>query len=60
MFVVAVMSVWLAVAIGLALLVGAGVRLADRRAPFTDHLIGLPTELTVEDVLGARTAQPSR
>jgi len=54
------MSVWLAVAIGVALLVGAAVRLADRRAPFTDHLIGLPTELTVQDVLGARTAQPSR
>jgi hypothetical protein len=51
--------VWIAVAVGIALLVGGTIRVADRRAPFTDHLIGLPADLTVDDVLGVRTAQPS-
>jgi hypothetical protein len=51
--------VWIAVAVGVALLVGGTIRVADRRAPFTDHLIGLPADLTVDDVLGVRTAQPS-
>ena len=51
---------WLLLALGVALVVGAGIRTADRRAPFTDHLIGLPTDLTVADVLGNRVVQPSR
>ena len=50
---------WVVVSVGLALVIGRGIRLADRRAPFTDHLIGLPADLTVDDVLGARAAQPS-
>jgi len=60
MFAVVVISLWIAVAAGVALLLGGGIRMADRRAPFTDHLIGLPTDLTVDDVLGVRTAQSSR
>ena len=50
---------WAVVSVGLALTIGGGIRLADRRAPFTDHLIGLPADLTVDDVLDARAAQPS-
>jgi len=59
MVVVVVALAWLLLAVGLAVVVGAVIRIADRRAPFTDHLIGLPAELTVADVLGARAAQPS-
>ena len=59
MFVVLLVLVWIAVAVGVALLVGGAIRVADRHAPFTDHLIGLPADLTVDDVLGVRTAQPS-
>ena len=51
---------WVLVGLGLALLLGNSIRTADRRAPFTDHLAGLPAELTVDDVLGVRTAQPTR
>ena len=50
---------WVLVAVAVALLLGSAIRTADRRAPSTDHLIGLPAELTVDDVLGARTAQPT-
>lgn len=50
---------WVVVSVGLACAIGRGIRLADRRAPFTDHLIGLPADLVVDDVLGARSAQPS-
>ncbi|WP_299955018.1 hypothetical protein [uncultured Modestobacter sp.] len=58
--VVAVVSLsWVVVSAGLALAVGGGIRLADRRAPFTDHLAGLPADLTVDDVLGGRPVQPS-
>ena len=60
MFVVLVVAVWLVLALGVALLLGGGVRLADRRAPFNDHLAGLPGDLTVDDILGARAAQASR
>lgn len=58
--VVAVVALsWVVVSVGLALRIGGGIRLADRRAPLGDHLIGLPSELTVADVLGARSTQPS-
>jgi len=58
--IVAVLSLsWAVVSVGLALTIGAGIRLADRRAPSSDHLIGLPADLTADDVLGARSAQPS-
>ena len=51
---------WVVVSLGLAVGIGGGIRVADRRAPYTDHLIGLPADLTVADVLGARSAaQPS-
>jgi hypothetical protein len=58
--VIAVLSaVWVTASAGLAIVVGRGIRQADERAPLTDHLIGLPAELTVADVLGARSTQPS-
>jgi hypothetical protein len=58
--VIAVISaLWVTASAGLALVVGRGIRHADERAPFGDHLIGLPAELTVADVLGARSTQPS-
>ncbi|MBB3676959.1 hypothetical protein [Modestobacter versicolor] len=60
MLAVALLAAWIVLALGVALVVGAGIRVADRRAPFTDHLAGLPAELTVDDVLGARVTQPSR
>ena len=60
MLVVLVVAAWLVLALGVALLLGGGVRLADRRAPFNDHLAGLPADLTVGDILGAQAAQPSR
>jgi hypothetical protein len=60
MLAVVVVAAWFVLAVGLALIVGGGIRMADRRAPFTDHLAGLPAELTVDDILGARTTQPSR
>jgi hypothetical protein len=51
--------VWLLIAIAAALVVGGGIRIADRHAPVTDHLAGLPAELTVDDVLGYRSPQPT-
>ena len=59
MLAVLVVTVWLVLALGVALVIGAGVRVADRRAPFTDHLAGLPADLTVDDILGARATQHS-
>ena len=49
---------WLVVAMAGALLLGGAIRIADRRAPLIDHL-GLPADLTVDDVLGARRTVPS-
>jgi hypothetical protein len=60
MLVAVIVAAWFLLAVGVALVVGGGIRMADRQAPFTDHLAGLPAELTVEDILGARAAQPSR
>jgi hypothetical protein len=59
MLAVVVVAAWFVLAVGAALVIGGGIRIADRRAPFTDHLAGLPAELTVDDVLGVRTVQPS-
>jgi hypothetical protein len=59
MLVVVVVAAWFVLAIGVALVIGGGIGLADRHAPYTDHLAGLPADLTVDDILGARTAQPS-
>ena len=60
MFAVLVVAAWPALALGAALLLGSGIRLANRRAPFHDHLAGLPADLTVDDVLGSNAGQPSR
>jgi hypothetical protein len=60
MLAVVVVAAWFVVALGVALVIGGGIRVADRRAPYTDHLAGLPADLTVDDILGARAAQPSR
>ena len=60
MFAVVVVAAWIVLALGVALAIGGGIRLADRRAPFTDHLAGLPADLTVEHILGARAPQPHR
>lgn len=49
---------WMVLASAAALVVAGGIRLADRRAPLADHLAGLPTELTVADVLGRNVTQP--
>ena len=59
MVIAVVSAVWVTASAALALVVGRGIRQADEHAPFTDHLAGLPTELTVGDVLGTRTTQPS-
>jgi len=59
MVLVVVAFSWLLLAVGLALVVGSGIRMANQQAPCTDHLIGMPAELTVEDILGTRTAQHS-
>ena len=50
---------WLVVALAAALLLGGAIRVADRRAPFNDHMVGLPADLTVDDVLGVRRTVPS-
>ena len=56
----AIAVVWVVASLAVALLIGRTVRAADHHAPVTDHLIGLPTDLTVADVLGNRVVQPSR
>jgi hypothetical protein len=50
---------WLVVAMAAALLMGGGIRLADRRCAGADPFRGLPDRLTVDDVLAGRSAQPS-
>jgi hypothetical protein len=60
MLAVVIVAAWTMIAMAVALVIGATIRAADRRAPFTDHLAGLPTELTVEEILGAGAVQPSR
>jgi hypothetical protein len=60
MLAVVIVAVWTMIAMAVALVIGGAIRMADRRAPFTDHLAGLPADLTVEDILGAGAVQPSR
>ena len=60
MIFVLIALVWLTVAAAAALLLAGGIRLADRRAPFTDHLAGLPAELTVEHIVGRNVVAPQR
>lgn len=55
MLVAVVAAAWILLALAAALVLGCGIRVADRRAPLADHLVGLPAELTAEDVLGAPT-----
>ena len=60
MFIAVVSAVWVTASAALALTVGWSIRQADEHAPYIDHLAGLPTELTVADVIGPRsTTQPS-
>ena len=60
MILASVAAAWVTASAAPALVVGRGIRQADEHAPFTDPLAGLPAELTVDDVLGARTTQHSR
>ena len=60
MFAVLIVAAWLVLALPVALLVGRGIRVADRTASFDDPFAGLPDDLTVDDILGIRAAQPSR
>jgi hypothetical protein len=59
MVIVVVSAVWVAASAGLGLVIARGIHRADERAPFADHLVGLPADLTVADVLGTRNTQPS-
>jgi hypothetical protein len=59
MLAVVIAVAWTVLAVGLALAICSGIRQADRRAPFTDGLIGLPEDFTVADVLGAHAPEPS-
>jgi len=59
MLAVVIVAAWFALAVGAVLVIGGGIRLADRRATSAEHLTGLPAEFTVDDILGARAAQPS-
>jgi hypothetical protein len=59
MLAVVIVAAWFALAVGVALGIGGGIRLADRHAPVTGSLVGLPAELTVADILAARAPQPS-
>ena len=53
MVTVMVVAAWFLLALGVALVVGGGIRAADRSAPVTDHLVGLPEDFTVADILAA-------
>ena len=50
---------WLFVAVVAALLVGGAISVADRRASAAEQFVGLPADLTVDDVLGLRRPTPS-
>lgn len=58
MIVVVTGLAWLLVAVAVALVVGGGIRLADRYASVTADLAGLPVDLTVDDILGRHAPQP--
>jgi hypothetical protein len=57
--VVVIALTWLLVAVAAALVLASGIRIADRRAPMTDHLAGPPVDLTVNDILGRHAPQPT-
>jgi len=57
--VVVLALIWLLVAVAAALLLGGAIRIAERRAPMSDHQVDLPDDLTVDDVLGRRSAVPT-
>jgi hypothetical protein len=59
MIIVVVALAWIAVSVPLGLVLGFALREGDERARATDHLIGLPADLTVADILGARAPEPS-
>ena len=59
MIIVVIAVAWVAVSVPLGLVLGCAIRKADERALATDHLIGLPADLTVADILRARAAEPS-
>lgn len=59
MIVVVIALAWLLIAIASALVIGSGIRIADRRAPFTDHLTVLPADLTVADILRGHAVEPT-
>jgi len=59
MVTVMVVAAWFLLALGVALVVGGGIRAADRSAPVTDHLVGLPEDFTVADILAAAPKQPT-
>jgi hypothetical protein len=60
MLVVAILAAWFVLAVGAALLLGGVIRLADQRAPYADGVTGMPDVLTVDHILAARSAEPSR
>ena len=59
MIVVVLAVVWLFVAVAAALLLGGAIRIAELRAPVSDHLVSLPDDLTVDDVLGLHQPVPA-
>jgi hypothetical protein len=59
MIVVMVALVWVAASVPLGLILGLAIRRADQRDLLTDHPTGLPADLTVADVVGARITEPS-
>ena len=59
MIVVVLVACWLVVAMATALLLGGLISVADRRAPVTEQFVGLPADLTVDDVLGMWRPTPS-
>ena len=59
MLVATILAAWFLLAVVAGLVIGRGVRIADRRAVLTESR-GLPADLTVDDVLDFWAAQPTR
>jgi hypothetical protein len=60
MLVATILAAWFLLAVVAGLVIGRGVRIADRRTVLTDSRGGLPADLTVDDVLDFWAAQPTR
>ena len=60
MLVATILAAWFLLAVVAGLVIGRGVRIADRRTVPTDSRGGLPADLTVDDVLDFWAAQPTR